>query len=328
MSNPNKKKKKTLSAAIREALAEEMRRDERVMMIGEDIGKFGGCFGVTAGMYEEFPERVIDTPISEEGYCNAGIGLAAAGKRPVVELMFADFVAVAYDPVCLEAPKIHYVSGGNGSMPIVFRAAQGGYISGGCHHSNCVEGWVQNHPGLIVISPSTPKDAKGLLKSAIRNNNPVLFLEHKLQYAEKGEVPEEEYTIPIGVADVVREGSDVTIIAWQVMRTFAEEAAAELEQQGIHAEIIDPRTILPFDYDTACASVKKTGHCIIVHEHPVTGGIGGEIATRITERCWGDLRKPVVRIGSADVSIPYGPEEAYMQPSAKVIVEAVRELVK
>lgn len=321
-------KKKTLSAAIREALTEEMRRDNNVMMLGEDIGVFGGCFGVTAGMYDEFPGRIFDTPITEEGYCNAGIGLAASGKRPVVELMFADFCAVAYDPVCLEAPKLYYVTGGQAGIPIVFRGAQGGFISGGCHHSNCVEGWVQNHPGLIVISPSTPKDAKGLLKSAIRNNNPVLFLEHKLQYAEKGEVPEEEYTIPIGVADVVREGADVTIIAWQVMRTFSEQAAEELARQGISAELVDPRTIRPFDYETVYASVKKTKRCIVVHEHPTTGGIGGEIATRIMQECWSDLKKPVARLGSADVSIAYGPEEAFMHPTKESIMEAVRALMK
>lgn len=319
----------TIAEAIRAALAEEMQRDENVYLIGEDIAVFGGCFGVTAGLYNAFgAERVLDTPIAEAGLASIAIGSTALGKRPVAELMFADFISLTYDQIVLEAPKLRYVTGGRATCPIVFRAAQGIGAFGGIHHSNNVEAWLINSPGLVIMSPSTPADAKGMLKTAIRNDNPVVFLEHKAMYAAKGPVPEGELLVPIGKADVVLKGSDVTVIAGQLVRTYAEKAIEKAEAEGISVELIDPRTILPYDIETFCISAKKTGRVVVVHEHPLTGGIGGEFSAAITERCFSDLKKPVKRLGGYDISIPLGAEEVFAVPSSDDILNAIRNIVK
>lgn len=322
-------KKMTVSQAINEAMCEEMERDENVYLMGEDVGKYGGCFGVSVGMFEKFgAERVIDTPISEQILCAMGVGSAMTGKRPIVELMFADFATLGFHSIVMQAAKMRYVTGGIATVPMVYRAPQGAGISGGLHHSNNVEAWLMNAPGLVVVSPSTPRDAKGLLKSSIRSVDPVVFLEHKFQYALKGEVPEGDYTIPLGKADVVQEGTDVTVIASQLMRTFAEKAIKEVEKDGISVELIDPRTIRPFDKDTFCKSAKKTGRVIIIHEHPVIGGIGGEYAAAIQEECFNSLKAPVKRLGQLETSIPYGPEEMCVFPSKDSIAAAIRDIVK
>lgn len=321
--------KKSISQAINAALCEEMTRDKDVYLLGEDIGLCAGCFGVTKGIIEEFgEERVIETPIAEAGFCAMAVGSAVAGKRPVVELMFADFCSLAFNAIVMEAAKIRYVSGGTAKVPVVFRAAQGAGGHFGLQHSNCVEGWMMNAPGLTIVSPSTPADYKGLLKSAIRSDNPVLFLEHKVMYGKKGEVPEGDYTIPLGKADVVKAGKDVTIIAGQLMRTYTEAAIKEVEKDGISVELIDPRTILPFDLETFVASARKTGRVIVVHEHPLTGGIGGEYASAITEQCFADLKKPVKRVAGADISVGMGDVEPHIFPTIASITAAIRDIVK
>ncbi|WP_094607540.1 2-oxoisovalerate dehydrogenase subunit beta [Sporomusa silvacetica DSM 10669] len=321
--------KKSISQAINAALTEEMTRDGNIYLMGEDIGLCAGCFGVTKGIIEKYGEdRVIETPIAETGFCAMAVGSAVTGKRPVVELMFADFVSLAFNPIVMEAAKLRYVSGGKATVPIVFRAAQGAGGHFGLHHSNCVEGWLMNSPGLIVVSPSTAADAKGLLKAAIRSDNPVVFLEHKMMYGVKGEVPEGDYIIPLGKADVVKEGKDVTVIASQLMRTYTEAAIKEVEKEGISVELIDPRTILPFDIETFAASAKKTGRVIIVHEHPKTGGVGGEFAAAITEQCFAELKKPVKRVCGADISVGMGDVEPHIFPTAGSIADAIRDIVK
>lgn len=319
-------------AAINAAMSEEMRRDKNVYLMGEDVGKFGGCFGISAGMYNEFgPERVIDTPISEGAGAYMAIGAAVYGKRPIYELMFGDFVSYTYAPICLDAATLHYVSNGEAKVPIVFRGVQGGFINSGVHHSNCVEGWVNNIPGLTVIAPSTAKDYYGLLKSAIRCDNPILFLENKVQCASlKGEVPDEaeDYTVPIGVADVVREGTDITIVAWQFMRQFVEMAVPELEKLGISVELIDPRTIKPFDFETLEKSVEKTGRLMIVHEHVKNGGVGEYVASKVMTDLWGKLKAAPVVMGREDIPIPWGGEETMIYPNPETIIKAAAELAQ
>ncbi|WP_139311327.1 alpha-ketoacid dehydrogenase subunit beta [Bacillus sp. MRMR6] len=322
-------KKITISQAINQAMCEEMSQDENIYLMGQDVGKYGGCFGVSIGMYDKFgPERVIDTPISEAVVCAMGVGSAMTGKRPIIELMFADFVSLAFHSIVMQAAKMCYVADGKASVPIVFRAPQGVGVSGGIHHSNNVEAWLMNVPGLIVVSPSTPADAKGLMKAALRSNDPVVFLEHKAQYGQKGQVPAADYITPLGKADVVKEGTDVTVIASQLMRNFAEEAIKEIEKEGISVELIDPRTIRPFDKEAFCNSAKKTGRVIIVNEHPVLGGVGGEYAAAIQEECFSYLKAPVRRVGQLETSIPWGPdEEMYVVPSKETIVSAIKNIM-
>ena len=314
--------------AIIEAQKEEMLRDSNVLLIGEDIEIFGGCFGQDAGLYEQFGgERVMNMPISESGYTGMGVGLAMVGKRPIVELMFADFGAYAFDSIANQAVKMRYQSGGLWKVPMVIRAAQGAGVCAGETHSQCVEGWFQNIPGLKIALPSTPADAFGLLKTAIRDDDPVLFLEHKALMGMRGEVPDGDYTVPLGQANVVREGKDVTIITYQMMLKFASAAAAELAEQGISAEIIDPRTLWPLDYKTIAASVAKTGRVLIVHEAPLRGGAGGEIAAFIADECFPDLKAPVKRLGAADCFIPFNEAEFFCFPSKDKIKDAVIKLV-
>lgn len=314
--------------ALVEALREEMLRDEDVFVIGEDVGPFGGAFKTTLGLYEQFgAERIIDTPISESGIIGAAVGAAATGSRPVAELMFGDFVTVAMDQIVNQAAKMRYMFGGKLQLPMVIKTNYGSGRSAAGQHSQSLYGWFANVPGLKVVLPSNPYDAKGLLKTAIRDNNPVLFFEHKLLYTAMGEVPEEEYTIPFGVADIKRAGKDVTIVATGFMVTKALNAAEELAKEGIDAEVIDPRTIVPLDKETIIQSVKKTGRLVIVDEGHKTGGITGELTAMVIEEAFDYLDAPVQRLGSLDVPVPFSPSlEKIFAPSEKGIAAAVKKI--
>lgn len=318
----------TFGQAIIEAQMEEMQRDNNVFLIGLDVGKMGGVLGQDQGLYEKFGStRVIDAPICESGYANFALGAAMAGKRPIVEMQFADFAVLAVDPIGNGA-KQRYCSGGNISIPMVVRAPQGAGLGAAATHSQCIEGWFMNFPGLKIVIPSTPYDAKGLLKTAIRDNDPVLFIEHKAMYGVKGMVPEEEYTIPLGEAKVVREGTDVTIIAIQAMVYQSMEAAAELSKEGISVEIIDPRSLIPLDKKAIGKSVKKTGRVIIAHEAPKRGGVGSEICAVITENFFNELKAPIIRIGAKNIPLPFGMPEQYCLPNKSHIIKAVKDLLK
>jgi len=316
------------SEAIREALRNEMNRDPNVYLAGEDIGIMGGSFGVTTGLIDEFgPDRVMDTPISETAIVGHAVGAAAAGLRPVVELMFSDFMMVCGDELMNQAAKIHFMFGGKAKAPMVVRAATGAGTRAAAQHSQSPEAMILNFPGLKVAYPSTPRDAKGLLIAAIRDDNPVVFLEHKMLYWSMGDVPEEEYTIEFGKADIKREGKDVTLIAWGAMVGTCLEAAEALAADDIEAEIVDPRTLAPFDKETVLASVKKTGKVVIVQEAPKTGGFAGEIVAIIVEEGFDYLDAPIKRVCAPDTPVPFSPvlENAYI-PDASKIISAVKEL--
>jgi len=323
----------TFVEAISQALHEEMARDERVFVIGEDIrigyGK-GGAFGATNGLFARFgPERVIDTPISESAIAGMAVGAALWGMRPVAEIMFSDFLALAMDHIANSAAKMRYAYAGEAIVPVVFRMAFGGGVGAALHHSQSPEAWITNVPGLKIVMPSTPYDAKGLLKSAIRDDNPVVFFEHKYQYSRlKGPVPEEEYVLPLGKADIKREGEDITIIAFGAMVHQALAAAASLASEGIKAEVLDPRTLVPLDKQTILQSVKKTGRVIIVHEAPTFGGFGGEIAAMIIEEAFYSLDAPIKRIGAPYTPVPVSPIlEKFYLPNAEKIVTAAKEML-
>lgn len=321
----------TYGQAIKEAMTLEMRQDEDVFLMGEDIGVYGGCFGVSLGMLEEFgPERVLETPISELGFVGAGIGSALLKMRPIVEIMFSDFSTVCYDQIVNQAAKIRYMFGGKNSVPIVIRMPDGAGTGAAAQHSQSPEAWYTNVPGLIIIAPSTPYDAKGLLISAIRNDNPVLFFEHKLLYGMKGEVPEEYYTLPIGKADIKREGSDITVATYGRMVHLCLSAAEELLEEGISLEVVDLRTLSPLDKRTIIESVKKTGRLLIVHEAHKTGGFGGEIAATVTEsEAFYYLDSPIKRCCSMDVPIPCSLElEKNVLPTKERIIASARGLMK
>lgn len=320
----------TYAEAIREALRQEMRRDEKVFLLGEDIGIYGGAFGVTYGLSEEFgEERVRDTPISEQTIAGAATGAALTGMRPVAEIMFMDFVALAMEQLANQAAKIHFMFGGKAKVPMVLRTPAGSGTGAAEQHSQSLEAWFVHVPGLKVVMPSTPYDAKGLLISAIRDDNPVIFVEHKLLYSTRGPVPEEEYTVPLGVADVKRQGSDVTVVATSIMVKRALAAAEKLAQDGIEAEVIDPRTLKPLDTETITRSVMKSGRALIVHEAPKTGGFGAEVSACITEgESFFYLEAPVRRLAGKDVPIPYNRDlERGVVPQEEDIIEAVREIV-
>lgn len=319
----------TYAQALNQALRQEMRADPRVFLMGEDIGHHGGIFTVTKGLYEEFgADRVRDTPISEAGFVGLGIGAAMAGMRPVVELLFMDFALVAADQIVNQAAKLRYMAGGTLTLPIVIRAQQGGGRGNGAQHSQSFESWFAQVPGLIVIAPSTPYDAKGLLVSAMRANNPVILIEHKLLYFTRGEVPEHEYAIPIGKAEVKRAGSDVTIVAYSRMVLFALQAAEELAQQGIQAEVIDLRTIEPLDMDTILESVRHTRRLLVVHESHSNCGLGAEIIARLHEGMPHSLMTPARRLGAKPVPIPVAePLETAVLPQVSDIVAAARAMV-
>jgi acetoin:2,6-dichlorophenolindophenol oxidoreductase subunit beta len=309
--------------AIREALAEEMRRDSRVFLMGEDIAEHGGNFLVTKGLYAEFGEdRIFDTPLSESALVGAGVGAAMMGMRPVVEVMFADFVTIAMDAIVNHAAKVNYMSGGEVTAPMVIRlAAYGAGRRSGAHHSQSIESLLTNVPGLTIVAPSTAYDAKGLLKAAIRTQNPVLYLEHKMLYAKKGQVPEGEYLIPLGIADIKREGTGLTLVSYGRMVDVSLAAAMTLEKEGVSTEVIDLRSLQPLDEETILTSVRKTGHLLIVHEAPVRGGFGGEVAAVVAEKALGYLDAPIRRVGAPWVPVPFSPtlEDAYVPQEADVV---------
>lgn len=316
--------------AIREALREEMARDEKVFLLGEDITEYGGCFGVTGDLYKEFgKERVRNTPMSEMAIMNASVGAAMLGMRPVAEIMFMDFLTYGADGLANQAAKAVGMYTKQTPVPMVCRTPAGDAGAGG-HHTQSLEAWFAHIPGLVVVMPSTPYDLKGLLKASIRNNNPVLFVEHKLGYRMKGEVPEEEYVLPIGVADVKREGKDVTIVATSYMVYKALEAADILKDKyGIEVEIVDPRTLVPLDINAIIKSVCKTQHLLIVHEAFERGGIGGEIAAQIADsEAFYHLDGPIKRIGGLNVTMPYSHVlERLVPPTTEKIVNQVLEML-
>ncbi|ALX49996.1 alpha-ketoacid dehydrogenase subunit beta [Lentibacillus amyloliquefaciens] len=318
----------TYSEAVREALSQEMRKNDDVFILGEDIGVYGGAFGVTRGMIEEFgPDRIRNTPISESGIAGAAVGSALTGMRPIAELQFSDFITIALDQMANQAAKIRYMYGGKGKVPMVLRTPSGSGTGAAAQHSQSLEAWVAHVPGLKVVQPSTGYDAKGLLKAAIDDDNPVIFYEHKTLYGTKSDVPEEQYSIPLGQADIKREGTDVTIVAYAVMVPRALEAAKELEKEGISVEVVDPRTLVPLDKETIVKSVSKTGRVVVAHEAVKRGGYGGEIASMIAESDAFDfLDAPIKRLGGAESPIPYNPElEKAHVPQVPDMIKAVKE---
>ena len=317
------------SQAIRDALREEMKRDPCVFLLGEDIGKHGGAFGVTRGLFDEFgPERVIETPISEAAIAGAAVGAAIAGCRPVAEIMYMDFVTLAMDQIVNQAAKMRYMFGGKAKVPLVIRMPSGAGRGNAAQHMQSLEAWFCHVPGLKVVMPSTPADAKGLLKSAIRDDNPVIFIEHKLLYAVKGDVPEGDYTIPLGKAEVKRAGQDVTIVATSRMVQFALEASDRLASEGISAEVVDPRTLVPLDLETILVSVRRTHVAVVVHEAPRRGGYGAEIAAEIQEQAFDWLDAPVARICGEDVPIPFSKAlESLAIPDPDRIAAGVRHVL-
>ena len=319
----------TMAEALNEALHGEMQRDARVFVMGEDVGLIGGIFGVTRGLREKFGEdRVRDTPISEATFLGAGVGAAIAGLRPVVEIQIFDFVAMTMDQIVNQAAKFRYMLGGRPTVPLVIRGPQGGGIRLAAQHSQSLEAWFVHVPGLVVVAPSTPYDAKGLLAASIREDNPVIFLEHKALYAVKGPVPAPPYALPLGKADVKRAGRDVTLVATQAMVARALAAAAELEKDGISVEVIDPRTLVPLDEATILASVARTGRLVIAHEAVKRGGWGAELAALVSERALDALDAPIVRVAARNVPMPYNDSlERATIPTQQDIAAAVRGLV-
>ena len=323
----------TYLEAINEALTEEMARDEKVFIMGEDIGRGygGGIFGATKGLLDKYgPARVIETPISESAIAGCAAGAALVGYRPIVEFMFSDFLTIAMDQIANFAAKMRWCLGGDRGLPIVYRSAYGGGVGAALQHSQCGEAWFANVPGLKIVLPSTPADAKGLLKAAIRDDDPVIFLEHKFLYRQlKGPVPEGEFLVPIGKGEVKKEGKDVTIIAYSAMVQRALETANVLEKEGISAEVVDPRTILPLDEDIILRSVEKTGKAVIVHEAPTFGGFGGEIAALLADKGFDYLDGPVKRVGALFCPIPFAVTmEQLYQPGVDRILQAVHELIE
>jgi pyruvate dehydrogenase E1 component beta subunit len=320
----------TYADAIREALRQEMIQDERVFLIGEDIGVYGGAFGVTLGLVEEFgEERVIDTPISELGIAGAITGAALTGMRPVGEIMFMDFTTLATEQLVNQAAKIRFMFGGKAKVPFVLRTPAGSGTGAAAQHSQSLENWFVHVPGLKVVMPGTAFDAKGLLISSIRDDNPVIFVEHKLLYRTKGPVPEEGYTIPLSSTEVKREGRDLTIVATSIMVSRSLEAAEQLAEEGIEVEVVDPRTLKPLDQGTIVRSVMKTGKVLIVHEACKTGGYGGELAAIIAgSEAFDFLEAPIQRLAGRDIPIPYNRQlEYHTVPQVENIIEASRQLV-
>ena len=316
--------------AIREAVIEEMDRDPKVFLIGEDIGKYGGAFRAYKGLLEKYgPDRVINTPISEAAIIGAGIGAAVTGYRPISELMFIDFAALAMDQIVNQAAKIRYMTGDNLNVPLVIRTQGGAGRGVAAQHSQSLEAWFYHVPGLKVVMPATPYDVKGLLKTAVRDNNPVIFIEHKMIYLNKGPVPEEEYLIPFGVADIKREGSDVTIFAYSNMVFKSLQAAVELEKEGINCEIFDPRTLVPLDEEALIKSVKKTGRLVIVSEACQRGSIASDICAKINQKAFDYLDAPVKIVAGLNTPIPYNAtlEQACI-PHKENIISAVKEILQ
>jgi pyruvate dehydrogenase E1 component beta subunit len=317
----------TYRDALNQALREEMRRDPRVFIMGEEVGVYQGAYKVTQGLLDEFgARRVIDTPISEAGFVGAGVGAAMCGLRPVVEMMTFNFALVAIDQIVNHAAKMLYMSGGQFRVPMVIRGPGGFAVQVAAQHSQSMESYFYHVPGLVVIRPSTPKDAKGLLKSAIRDDNPVIFIESETLYGVKGDVPDEEYTIPIGVADVKREGTDVTVVAWMGMLHRSLDAAAEVEKEGISVEVVDPRTLRPMDKGTILDSVRKTHHAVVVEAGAGFAGLGAEIATIISEEAFDFLDSQVVRVTGANCPMPYARNlELAKTPTKDSIVRGIKQ---
>ncbi len=318
----------TLAQAIREALAEEMRRDPRVFVIGEDVAEAGTPFKVLSGLVDEFgKQRVIDSPISEAGITGLGVGSAMTGMRPVVDIMFGDFITLAMDQIVNQAAKVHYMSGGKLKVPLVVRTTLGATRRSAAQHSQSLHAWVSHIPGVKVVLPSTPYDAKGLLKTAIRDDNPVVFFEDKMMYQLKGLVPESDYTIPFGVADIKRSGTDITLIATSSMVQVALAAAEQLAQLGISAEVIDPRTTFPLDKQTMIESAQKTSRAIVIDEGYERYGVTAEIASVISEGAFYYLDAPVKRMGAMNVPVPFSPAlEDLTVPTPTTVVEQAKTL--
>jgi len=320
----------TLSRAVNEAIAEEMRRDPAIVLLGEDVAEAGTPFKVLSGLVEEFgTDRIIDTPISEPGFMGIAVGAAMTGLRPIVDLMFGDFLYLVMDQLCNQAAKTHYMSGGKLTVPLVLRTNMGATRRSAAQHSQSLQALVAHIPGLKVAMPSSAYEAKGLLKTAIRDNNPVVIFEDKLMYNDKAPVPEEEYLIPFGQAHVKRVGRDVTLVATSSMVQVAEAAAETLAGEGIDAEIIDPRTIVPLDEDTILTSVRKTSRAIVIDEGHQSYGVTAEIAARISEKAFYHLDAPVIRMGAMDVPVPFSPAlEDITVPSAAGVVENARRICR
>ena len=327
---PDASRELTFAQAVREALAEEMRRDSRVCIFGEDVAEAGTPFKVLSGLVEEFgTQRVMDTPISEAGFTGIGVGAAMTGLRPVVDIMFGDFSTLIMDQMVNQAAKVHYMSGGEWRVPMVLRTTLGATRRSAAQHSQSLHAWFSHVPGLKVVMPSTPYDAKGLLKTAIRDENPVVFFEDKMSYKEKGPVPAEDYTIPFGVADIKREGDDITLVATSSMVQVALGAAVLLQEIGISAEVVDPRTMWPLDEKALIESAKKTSRAIILDEGYERYGVTAELAAVISAGAFYDLDAPVKRMGAMHVPIPFSPPlEDVTVPTPKTVFEAARAMVK
>jgi pyruvate dehydrogenase E1 component beta subunit len=319
----------TMREALNQAMAEEMERDENVFIMGEEVGLYQGAYKVTAGLLQRFGEkRVIDTPIVEAGFTGIGIGAAMVGLRPIVEMMTFNFSILAMDQIFNNLAKIRYMSGGQFTFPVVVRGPNGAAHGLGATHSQSFESLYAHFPGLYVIAPSIPADAKGLLKSAIRDDNPVIFLESEVMYGQKGEVPEEEYTIPIGVGDIKREGKDVTVVTWSKMYYVVEQAAEKLKEEGISVEIVDPRTIRPLDEEMIIDSVKKTNRLVIVEEGWPFAGVASEIITRVHQKAFDYLDAPIERVNQADVPMPYAKNlEKASLPNPERVIQAIKKVL-
>jgi 2-oxoisovalerate dehydrogenase E1 component beta subunit len=322
----------TIIEAVNQALAEELRRDPNVFILGEDVGKRGGVFRATQGFIEEFGEqRIIDTPLAESSIAGIAMGAAMHGMRPIAEIQFADFIWPAMNQIVGEAARVRYGTDGKLGVPMVVRSPYGGQVRGGLFHSQSVEAYFVHTPGLKVVAPSTPYDVKGLLKAAVRDDDPVIFLEHKRTYRSvRGEVPDEDYTLPIGVADVKREGTDVTIVTYGLTVHYSLQAAETLAGEGASVEVVDLRTLRPLDMETVLASVKKTSRALIVHEDNLSFGVGAEVSARIMEGAFADLDAPVMRCTGPDVpAMPFAPTlEAVFMPTADKIAASLRTLLE
>ena len=319
----------TYGQAINEALDQEMARDESVFVLGEDVAIYGGAYGVTRGLMEKYgEERIRDTGISEGAIAGAAVGAAMTGMRPVAEIMYVDFMTLVMDQLCNQAAKLRYMFGGKIKVPMVIRTEGGAGRTLGAHHSQSLESWFMHIPGIKLVMPATPADAKGLLIASIRDDNPVVFIEHKMLYNTKGEVPEGDHVVPIGKAKVVRPGKDVTVLTYSRQLLFCLEAAEELAGEGIDVEVIDLRTLLPLDMETVVESVRKTSRAVIVEEDTLTGGSGAEIGMQIVEQAFDDLDAPVKRIAGADVPMPKSAVlEALAIPSKESIIKGIREVL-